>query len=201
MNRVQFIKNIVKGKDVLDVGGIGRGHKQNKVWLHKCLLESANFVLGVDILKEEIKKLKKLGYNFIYGDAEKLDRYVNRKFDVCVAGEILEHLANPGLFLTSIKKNLKDEGFLIITTPNPFALGNIFRILKYVFRIKIKDIEKEHKAWYCLVTLQHLLESFGFKIEHIFTLRPEREKRWLTRIKERLYGNANSTIICVAKKI
>jgi len=201
-DRIQFITELVKGKDVIDVGGIKHtiNSEKNEFWLHKKLVESANSVLGIDILEEDVQRARKLGYNFIYGNAEQLDSYVNRKFDVCVAGELIEHLANPGLFLRSARNLLKDNGILVITTPNVFTLGNILRILKYILRIESR-VNKEHKAWYCFSTLRQLLESARFKVEYISTMRPEREPRWKILLKDKLYGKASSRIICVAKKV
>jgi len=201
-DRIQFITELVKGKDVIDVGGIKHTIESEKseMWLHKKLVESANSVLGIDILEEDVQRARKLGYNFIYGNAERLDSYVDKKFDVCVAGELIEHLANPGLFLQSARNLLKEDGILIITTPNVFTLGNILRILKYMFRNEPK-VNKEHKAWYCFVTIRQLLESAGFKVEYISSMRPEREPGWKILVKDKLYGNASSRIMCVAKKV
>jgi len=201
-DRIQFITELVKGKDVVDVGGIKHtiNSEKSELWLHKKLVESANSVLGIDILEEDIRKAKELGYNFIYGNAERLDNYVDRKFDVCVAGELIEHLANPGLFLRSARNLLKEDGILLITTPNVFTLGNVLRILKYMFHIESK-VNKEHRAWYCFATLRQLLESAGFKVEYISSMRPEREPGWKILVKDKIYGNANSRIICVAKKV
>jgi 2-polyprenyl-3-methyl-5-hydroxy-6-metoxy-1,4-benzoquinol methylase len=201
MNRVDYILKYTKNKKVLDVGGIEFVEKVGEEnWLHKKIAESAKYILGVDLNKKGVEKAREMGYNFIFGDAENLDKYVNEKFDVCVAGELIEHLANPGLFLQSVYKVLEDDGRLILTTPNAFALGNIIRILKYALRLKVPPDLPEHKAWYDLFTLKQLLNSQGFEVEEIFTVRPEREVSILSKIKNILYGNANSKIFCVAKK-
>lgn len=201
-DRGQFIAELVKGKDVIDVGGIQHNidAQKSENWLHKRLVKSANSIIGIDILKEDVKEAQKLGYNFIYGDAEHLDSCTDTKFDVCVAGELIEHLANPGLFLQAARNVLKDNGILVITTPNVFSLGNILRIAAHLLRLQSK-VNQEHKAWYCFETLKQLIESFGFKVEYIAAMRPEREPKWKIVIKDKLYGNASSRIVCVARKV
>ncbi len=201
MNRIQKTADLVKNKDVIDIGSIGHNieRAKNPNWLHRHLVDSANYVLGVDILMDDINKANELGYNFIYGDAENLEEYVDRKFDVCVAGELIEHLSNPGLFLDSVKKILKDDGIIILSTPNVLALGNVLRILKPFFRLQPKKINEEHKAWYYFETLTQLLEAHGFKVEKIVSVRPGRENNFVSGIKEKIYKNSNSKIFCVAK--
>ncbi len=53
-----------------------------------------------------------------------------RPFDVIVAGEIIEHLENPGLFLRACRPLLSAEGSLIITTINAYCW---FRFIRYLF--------------------------------------------------------------------
>jgi 2-polyprenyl-3-methyl-5-hydroxy-6-metoxy-1,4-benzoquinol methylase len=202
MNRTSYILELVRDKKVLDVGGIGHSIERSKKnnWLHKKVARCASYTLGIDLDKDEVKKAQELGYNFIFGNAERLSDYTNQKFDICLAGELIEHLSNPGLFLESAHTILNDTGILIITTPNAFSVGNIFRILKYIFKRKIKTSNSEHKAWYCLITLEQLLNAHGFKVIKIFTTRPEREDSSMSFIKNFLYGNANSKILCLARK-
>jgi len=57
------------------------------------------------------------GFNVVVGDAETLD--MDGKYDYVVAGELIEHLLNPGAFLAAAKGWIAEGGTLIITTPNP----------------------------------------------------------------------------------
>jgi len=120
--RIQEILKYVAGKKVLDLGCVQ--HSSNKAtradWLHGIISKYASYCLGVDLLEKEVKKLNELGYNIICADVEKMD-LPEKDFDVIVAGELIEHLANPGLFLENCRNHLKDDGLLIITTPNPFC--------------------------------------------------------------------------------
>ena len=50
---------------------------------------------------------------------------VNRKYDIIILSEVLEHLQDPLSILKDLKNKLKKEGYLIITVPNGdrFNLG------------------------------------------------------------------------------
>jgi 2-polyprenyl-3-methyl-5-hydroxy-6-metoxy-1,4-benzoquinol methylase len=154
-NRKNIIKQIVKNKNVLDIGCIDHNVKKEKepLWLHKLIIENSKSCLGVDIDKNSINILKNKGYNMIYQDAEKLN--LNQEFDVIVAGELIEHLRNPGLFLESCKKHLKKNGNLVITTPNCFAFRYIIRIILFGFA----NPQKTHTHWYEIKTLEKMLCS------------------------------------------
>jgi len=53
--------------------------------------------------------------------AEKLP-FKPHVFDAVFAGEILEHLSNPGEMLDEVKRVLKPDGRLIVTVPNSYHL-------------------------------------------------------------------------------
>ena len=119
--RIKAIVPYVIGKKVLDLGCVQ--HSLEKAtrddWLHGILSQYAGCILGVDILEKEVEKIKKMGYNVVCADVEKMD-LPEKDFDVIVAGELIEHLANPGLFLENCRKHLKDGG-LHYTKPFLFS--------------------------------------------------------------------------------
>jgi len=51
---------------------------------------------------------------------------LNKKFDVIIAGELIEHLENTGIFLENVKRHLKKEGVFFLTTPNPTSFRFFF---------------------------------------------------------------------------
>src|SRR6056297_1525826 len=163
-NRIPIIKNYCRKKTVLDVGCIQ--HKaikeESPFWLHKHIKEVAKKVKGIDILKEEAKELNKKGYNIIIGNAEEIK--LSNKFEVIVAGEIIEHISNKGKFLENMYYHLKKEGHLILTTPNLFALR--YQIRNFLNGNVIPN--KEHVCWFDYYTLKELCERHSFKLEKSF---------------------------------
>lgn len=155
--RIPIILQYVKDKDVLDVGCIDHNafREQSEDWLHGKICKAARNVLGVDNKEEEVKKLQNK-YNIICADAQTMD--LNHKFECVVAGELLEHLENPGMFLRNMLKHLLPGGCIILTTPNPFYPTNMLMVLLN----KPSWGNYEHICWYCGITLSQLLKRVGF---------------------------------------
>jgi SAM-dependent methyltransferase len=90
---------------------------------------------------------------------ERLDEVpLSETFDVIIAGEIIEHLSNAGLFLQGIKRFMNPETRLVITTVNAYC-GMRFAI--YGLRGKRgrnEPVHPEHVAYYSYKTLSLILE-------------------------------------------
>jgi len=112
MNRVGFVLENAKGK-ILDVGF-------NACSLHEKIVEKfgSNNVFGIDILVD-----KKYRGNYAKASAEEMP-FKDKAFDSIIAGELIEHLKKPELFIKEAKRVLKSSGILIITTPNRKSLIN-----------------------------------------------------------------------------
>jgi hypothetical protein len=108
-----FILKAASGRSVLHLGCVGftdlapsdrvRSAKQS---LHWKLTQLSNTV-GIDRSVAVIDEYRKLGVftNIVAGDVERLDDLqITRKFDVVIAGDIIEHLSNPGQMLDGIKR-------------------------------------------------------------------------------------------------
>lgn len=166
-DRMEVIGPLVRGKSVLDCGPGGEQVTPEEVWwkdlfLHGHIKEAASDCIGVDIDETAVKQLREMGYNLEVGNIETLE--MGQVFDVVVAGELIEHLSNPGLLLDMAKRHLGPDGKLILSTPNAWALGNLARSL---FGRKIL-INKGHVAWYDRVMLEQLLVRHGFKIDEFY---------------------------------
>jgi len=165
-HRHAIIEPYVKGKNVLDMGCVdarpGGVKKYRGTGLHLFLRDKASHVLGVDIDPDGVKQMQQDGFDVVEANAEDMD--LGRKFDCIVAGEIIEHLSNPGLFLAAIKKHLAENGVLILTTANAFGILSTFRILR---RHEIK-VHAEHTCWYDPKTLSELLGRYSLEAREIF---------------------------------
>jgi 2-polyprenyl-3-methyl-5-hydroxy-6-metoxy-1,4-benzoquinol methylase len=126
-------------------------------WLHAPLDSESNRCLGIDIDKTGIKKMQQQSYDVTVGDAQ--DFVLDETFDVIVAGEIIEHLTNPGGLFKSSKEHLCDGGLLIITTPNPFALVRFFT---YISPFHDFQVFKEHVSWFDRTTLKQFAKRYNF---------------------------------------
>jgi SAM-dependent methyltransferase len=131
-------------------------------WLHGRLREKFPSVSGIDISEENVAILRANGFDNIYVQSAESFQ-IAEKFDTIVAGEVIEHLANPGLFLRRACAHLKPGGRLVLTTPNAFSLLFIsYALFKYP-----KTCENlQHTCWFCPQTMKELVGRYGFKIEH-----------------------------------
>ncbi len=113
--RYEFFADQCKEKTVLDAAcGVGYGSQL----LAKA---GAKRVLGVDISEEAIQLAKSQfnGEKVSFEPADVTHLHVpNDSFDVAVSFETLEHIAKPEAFVKELKRVLKPNGLLIISTPN-----------------------------------------------------------------------------------
>ncbi len=129
-------KNIVEA-EILDLG-CGGG------LVSESLAKLGAVVTGVDFVKENIKiandhaSKNNLNINYINQNIEKLK--IKKKFDVIIMFEILEHLDDWKVFIMKIKKNLKKNGILIISTINRNVISKISAI--YIAENILKWIPK-----------------------------------------------------------
>ncbi|HAV76436.1 MAG TPA: hypothetical protein DCX53_03685, partial [Anaerolineae bacterium] len=157
--REDRIMEWVKGPGVLDVGCTDHHVIENSTyWLHQHLRQKYDHVVGIDISDENLSAMRALGYQNLYNmDAESFS--FDEKFDTIVAGELIEHLSNPGLFLDRARIHLKPDGRLIVTTPYVFSL-------LYIIYSKIKFPKTcenpEHTHWLCIETMRQLVKRHGF---------------------------------------
>jgi ubiquinone/menaquinone biosynthesis C-methylase UbiE len=122
--RYQALLDIVKGKTVLDIAcGSGFGSK--------ILSGSAKSVIGVDVSKPAVEyaKSKYPARNIEYkvGDATEIP-IDDQTIDVVASFETIEHIKDYRKFLREIKRVMKPDGLLVVSTPNDleFSEGNQF---------------------------------------------------------------------------
>ena len=136
---------------------------------------------GLDIDKDRIHKLREKGYNVIYDDVQKLENLakLNKKFDVIIAGELIEHLESPDVFLDDIKKFLNENGILILTTPNMFSLRYIVRHTVFgqespYWNDRNAEIKYGHVIGFSKMLLENLLLRKKYKIVELnYTIKDE----------------------------
>lgn len=145
--------------DILDIGCLQHGleYTKNDDWVHRILCEHFKNVVGIDIL-DDVLELRAQGYEVHVADAENFD--LRRKFDTIVAGNIIEHFSNQGLFLECMKKHLKSGGKLVLTTWNMFWIE--YWVRKFSGKL---DIHEGHTAWYDMVVLKQLVTRHGFTVK------------------------------------
>jgi 2-polyprenyl-3-methyl-5-hydroxy-6-metoxy-1,4-benzoquinol methylase len=154
------ILELCKGKDVLDCGCIGdvaETAEEARHASHEQIAKTAKFCLGIDIWKAEVEKRKAMGYNVVHGNVETM--HLGRQFDVIVASDLIEHLANPGMFLDRCHEHLRNGGALCLVTPNAHSLNTAAK----AFLGARVAVNPEHTCWYDPTTLKQLLARHGLR--------------------------------------
>ena len=114
-HRYLWAAKLVRDRRVLDLGsGEGFGAA--------ILADVASSVVGVDVDERTVEhsRLNYLGPNLTFdlGTAVDLSAYDDGSFDVVVAFEIIEHVAEQGAVLGEIARLLGEDGILIASTPD-----------------------------------------------------------------------------------
>ncbi len=128
--RVKYIQEVLNRNKlgrtkILDVG-CGGG------LMSEALSKLGAKVTGIDFVKENINvakihaKKNNIKINYLVKDFEK--EKIISKFDVIIILEVLEHLSDWELFIKKIRKNLKKNGKLIISTINRNLISKFLTI-------------------------------------------------------------------------
>lgn len=136
INRLAYIQERCRGKTVLDVGGAGTEGRPYQI-PKDVIIPVAKRYTGLDLQKTNDPRI-------VQGNAE--TKNLHKTFDVIVAGDIIEHVTNQGLFLKNMQRHMRSDSTLIITTPNVRS------------RWIISPVNPEHTLWHDKWTLQHILE-------------------------------------------
>ena len=186
-DRVFYLMHSAAGLEVLDVGCTGKKGDGRipdvTTTLHQSLKPVCKSLVGVDNDESGIKLMEREGFKVICCDITLMN--LQRTFDLIIAGEIIEHLSNPGLALKNLGKHLNQTGRLVLTTSNPFY----YRQQSKILRKGHIQVHPEHTAWYDPQTMGVLLNNAGFTVIkgawlstrkrwNLMTLLANRRKYW-----------------------
>ena len=104
---LEMLGNLCEGKRVLTVGG--------GFWVEKAMLDhiTAQEIIRTDIIADE---------GVLEEDAQNLS-FANSSFDVVICRELIEHVPDEQKVFSEIRRVLRPQGYLLITTPNVFSLA------------------------------------------------------------------------------
>ena len=185
--RIQFIKEKLvsyfalnhkslvplKGLKVLDIGSGGG-------LLSEPITRLGAKVTGVDASKKNINVAKihsknmKLNINYKNGTIEKFN-FIN-EFDVILNMEVVEHVANPELFIKKCSESLKENGVMFVSTINRTLKSYVQAIIGAEYILKWLPIGTHD--WNKFITPEELIKisnknklsqisTFGLKLNII----------------------------------
>ncbi len=135
--------------------------------LKNCLGNNCK-AYGIDIARKTIELALQKGIHAKICDIEKGIEFESNLFDYVFAGEIIEHLYDTDYFLREVKRVLKPNGILILTTPNFLSFG---RRLFYLFgkgifmeqSFSLPENAAGHIRYFTFETLKDLLILHKFE--------------------------------------
>lgn len=116
---------------------------------------------GTDVSKFASEYAKrKLGLkNIFYGDLSKA-KFKDEMFDAVTIFDVIEHLPDPKGTLKEINRILKNDGLIVVTTPNSGSLA------AKILGKKWEEFRRarEHIYFFSADTLSNMLEKNGFEV-------------------------------------
>jgi 2-polyprenyl-3-methyl-5-hydroxy-6-metoxy-1,4-benzoquinol methylase len=179
--RVPEILRLCANKKVLHLGCADMPYilQRGEDLLHKRLakITAPDMLWGLDSSEEGVRVLSKMGFDHVvHGDVERMKAESQQMdFDIILAGEIIEHVANPGIFLKSITSIMSRKTELVLTTPNAFSFKQFLHSM-----MRREKVHEDHNFYFSYRTLRHLLEKFDLKCKEIYYYQ-EVEGRGLSR--------------------
>lgn len=160
-NRVQAVLDLIPPhKTILDIGAT-----QNPE-IHEAIAQKSKHAIAIDINEKGIARFKKKGLEAYVMDCQEIT--LKEKFDYIIAGELIEHLSNPGFFLDGLAKHLTKNGTIILTTPN------ISSLLLYILVVAFdKTQDPTHTFYFDKKNLEVLVNRHGLRIVKTIYVPPE----------------------------
>ena len=164
-NLLRILKGETNNKVILDVGcAIGL--------LAEFIKEKDNYIVGVDISPQAIEITKGVLDKAIVLDIENEELPFDKNyFDTIIISEVLSHLFLPDKVLLKLGHYLKNDGVMVITTPNFMVFSNRLRILLGKFDYIQKSLVDNGVIRFLnYYLLKKMLKEAGFKIiqeEHV----------------------------------
>lgn len=144
---IQELNIDLTGKVVLDYGA-GNGE------FAKYLVSLGAKVFVSEIDKDCQKVLKNKGFNFI-PEEDLTNFYYKNKFDYIISLEVIEHLTEPRKLIELFYDLLKDNGRVLLTTPNHLYWK--LRIKYLIGNIEAFEYPNKHFSFFSENSLYNLL--------------------------------------------
>lgn len=156
-----LVKLVSSGSRVLDIGCYDGT-------IAACFKKNNNRIFGIDISQEALKIAHSKGIPSSVADINQSLPFKDNSFDVVCAAEVIEHALDISGFIKEIKRVLKKDGKLILSTPNLASLGRRLCLLfggNPLIEIEFEGGSAGHIRYFVKDTLKKLLNKYGFRIE------------------------------------
>jgi 2-polyprenyl-3-methyl-5-hydroxy-6-metoxy-1,4-benzoquinol methylase len=175
VNRLDYLTEAARGKRVIHIGfadaGCAEMQDRHDTWLHARLARVAESLVGLDVDERGVRTAQEDGYEAFLVDCTnpvELAKLGLEPADLVIAGEVIEHVDNPGGFLEGVRSLLAPGGTAIVTTPNA---SGWFNSIAAVANIEINH--PDHIVMFSWRTLSNLMARCGLEVVDAATFIPE----------------------------
>jgi SAM-dependent methyltransferase len=146
-------------KRVLDVGC-------SSGYLARPLVERGCTVVGIEQDEAAAEAARAVCVDVLVGDVETLELpFEPGSFDVVLCGDLIEHLREPEAFLARMRPLLREDGRLVLTTPNVANWSVRLALLAGRWRYTDRGIlDRTHVHLFTRRTLVDALERAGYGV-------------------------------------
>ena len=156
---------------------------ENGELLHTKLSDVSNQLAGIDICAEGLDILSKHFGNLHEADLLCVDQFhasvdkLTWTPDLFVAGELIEHLDQPGRLLENCHAVMPKSARIAITVPNAFSAKSFLRVA-----VGVEKVSADHVAYYSLTNLRELVTRAGFELLETIWYRAEGKAHLAERV-------------------
>lgn len=158
---------------ILDFG-CGWGYYASKLSKRGNTVEAIDYENEIEICHKYWGALNNVNFT-----TKKIGDYANETFDAVLSCQVIEHVHNPGNYLSSVNRVLKEEGVLVISLPNIINPRYIFPHFNGGYQKKLETLSSKMLSNYDKVNHhvnswdpRHfviLLASLGFQLSEYKT--------------------------------
>ena len=172
VERIDHLTGLARGRSVIHIGFVDQGCRTMQddagAWLHGHLAGVATDLVGIDLDEAGVADAVAAGLRAHVADCRDPDALAAlgvAPADLVIAGEVIEHLDDPGAFLDGVRSLVAPGGRLVITTPNAYGLLNV---IASVGRREINH--PDHVVMFTWRTLTNLASRHGWAVEatHVY---------------------------------
>lgn len=159
---LEAVSSIQDVPHILDLG-CGQGHITEKI--HQAVKGAEISGLDYSISAVEYAHEHFPQIDFAVGDAYD-SPYSTGFFDVVVCNNLWEHVPDPLFLLSRIKRTIKPGGYLIMSTPSRYRVGNLVRIIRGK---PVEFMSRLHVTEYAVGQVREQLAYGGFEVIKIIS--------------------------------
>lgn len=164
MDIIEAVPSEKKYGSILEIGG------GDFVTLQYLVDKFGSVGVGIDLRTPAVEVDKRI--SFVAGsiEDEKLQESVSsHKFDLIIAGDVLEHLIDPKKVLLFLKSLLYKDGIIVLSIPNVQNIKTFFNIyLRGTFPREPNGLfDATHRSWFCRKDVYLMCHQSGLQIVRV----------------------------------